>query len=169
MKTQIIYWVLGAMIVMVCFAGCGSDDEEQPREIKTSYAMGPVSNPEISGTITFTKIDAASTLVTIELNGTASGDVHPTHIHANAASEGGPIVIDLNSVDGATGISETTVTQLDDGTAITYEGLLSFDGHANVHLSPAMMSTLIAQGNVGSNHSGGNGGGDGNGDGNGGY
>src|SRR5690554_113816 len=101
MKTQIIYWVLGAMIVMVSFAGCGSDDEEQPREIKTSYAMGPVSNPAISGTITFTKIDAASTLVTIELNGTASGDVHPTYIHANAASEGGPIVIDLNSVDGA--------------------------------------------------------------------
>ena len=166
MKTQINYWAL-AMMVVVSFAGCGSDDDEQPQEMKTTYAMGPVSNPGVSGTITFTKVDAASTLITIELDGTASGDIHPTHIHANSASEGGPIVIDLNSVDGATGISETTVTQLDNGTAITYEGLLTFNGHTNVHLSSTMMSTLIAQGNIGSNHMGSHG--NGNGDGNGGY
>src|SRR5690606_17317999 len=154
MKTQINYWALGAMVAVICLAGCGNDDDEQPQEMKTSYTMGPVSDPGISGTITFTQVDAASTLVTIELNGTSSGDIHPTHIHANSSSEGGPIVIDLNSVDGATGISETTVTQLDNGTAITYEGLLTFNGHANVHLSSTMMSTLIAQGNIGSNHSG---------------
>src|SRR5690606_12854866 len=112
------------------------------------------SDPSISGQVTFTKIDASSTLILIELEGTTAGNTHPAHIHANSASEGGSIVIGLSSVDGATGMSETTITQEDDGTPITYEGLLTYDGYVNVHLSPSALSTLIAQGNIGSNDAG---------------
>jgi len=151
MKKQLNYWIASSLLLLsVALTAC-EDDEDPPQEIKTTYALGPVSDPAISGKITFTKISASSTLATIELDGTSSGNSHPSHIHLNSASEGGPIALSFTPVDGDTGRSETTVTQLDNGTAITYEGLLVFDGYVNVHLSPTAMSTLIAQGNIGSN------------------
>ncbi|MEX2512198.1 MAG: CHRD domain-containing protein [Cyclobacteriaceae bacterium] len=131
-------------------AACEKDDET-PQVIQKEYDMNAVSDPMIQGTITFTKESETSTVIRIQLEGTEAGNSHPAHIHRNAASEGGGIAIGLNDVTGATGISETTVTEMGDGTAINYDGLLNFDGHANVHLSPSAMSTLIAQGNIGSN------------------
>jgi hypothetical protein len=134
---------------------CRSDDEESPPVVEErEYTLNSLSDPEIFGTITFTKQDEGATLVRIVLEGTNPGNSHPTHIHANSASQGGPIMINLSNVDGESGISETVVSQLDNGTAIDYEGLLNFNGHANVHLSPAAMSTLIAQGDIGSNSEG---------------
>jgi len=151
MKNQLNYWMVCTLLAMtMAFTAC-KDDEDPPQEIKTTYALGPISNPAISGKATFTKINASSTLVTIELTGTTAGNSHPSHIHLNSASEGGPIAVSFTPIDGATGRSETTITELDNGTAITYEGLLAFDGYINVHLSPTAMSTLIAQGNIGSN------------------
>jgi hypothetical protein len=164
MKTKKHKWIIGTMVVLIfSLNACKDDDEPLPQEMKRTYALASVSDPAINGKVTFTKVDASSTRVLIELEGTEAGDTHPAHIHANSASEGGPIVIDLSSVDGATGMSETTVTQRNDGTPINYEGLISFDGYVNVHLSPTVLSTLIAQGNIGSNQNenpgnGGNGG-----------
>src|SRR5690606_30236077 len=152
MKKELNYWIVSAiMVMMMGFTACEDDEDPEPQEMKTTYALGPVSNPDISGKVTFTKLDATSTLVTIELTGTIAGNTHPAHIHLNSASEGGSIAIGFNPVDGATGRSETTVTVLNNGTPITYEGLLAFDGYVNVHLSPTELSTLIAQGNIGSN------------------
>jgi hypothetical protein len=83
--------------------------------------------------------------------GTAAGNSHPAHIHANNAVTDGPIVLDFNPVDGATGKSETSVTMLNDGTAITYEQLIAYNGHVNVHKSTAEIGVIITQGNIGSN------------------
>jgi hypothetical protein len=47
-------------------------------------------------------------------------------------------------------ISETLVTQLDDGTPITFVELMTFDGHLNIYQSPTDGS-LIATANIGSN------------------
>lgn len=115
------------------------------------YTLFTKSDPNISGTATFAERNNGETLVTIELEGTSDGGDHPSHIHANTAAEGGGIVVDFNNIDGATGISKTNVTQLRDGTAITYEELLDFNGYINVHLSPDELSTLIAQGDIGQN------------------
>jgi hypothetical protein len=113
--------------------------------------LGPVSNPAISGKATFEKRKNGTTLVTVTLTGTTTGNSHPSHIHANSAAQGGGIVIDLKNIDGATGISRTSVTQLNSGTAITYDELLNFNGYLNVHLSSASLATLIAQGDIGQN------------------
>jgi hypothetical protein len=69
----------------------------------------------------------------------------------NNASAGGAIVIDLANVNGVTGKSVKSVTQLNNGTAITYAQLITFNGYVNVHLSASSLGTLIAQGNIGSN------------------
>ena len=115
------------------------------------YVLGPVSNEDISGTATFSKRVNGETLVTVALTGTTAGAVHPSHIHSNAAAATGGIAIDLSDINGTTGLGHTNVSKLNDGTAITYEGLLDFNGYLNVHLSSTDLVTLIAQGDIGGN------------------
>src|SRR5690606_31202082 len=117
-----------------------------------AYVLGPVSNPDINGTATFEKRVNGETLVTVSLVNTTGGETYPSHIHGNSAVETGGILIDLNDVDGTTGMAISNVSQLNDGTAITYEGLLDFDGYINVHSG----ATFIAQGDIGGNELTGN-------------
>lgn len=145
-QSNVILLLVFALFSMAC-----EKEDESPRVIQKAYTLNSVSDPSIQGTVTFTKESETSTLIRIELAGTTAGDVHPAHVHRNSASDGGGIAIGLNDVAGATGVSETVVTQMGDGTPINYEGLLSFDGHVNVHLSATSMSTLIARGDIGSN------------------
>jgi hypothetical protein len=56
----------------------------------------------------------------------------------------------LKPVDGTTG-KTTTFKTLDNGSAITYQALLDFDGYINVHLSADKLATLVAQGDIGQN------------------
>jgi hypothetical protein len=115
------------------------------------YVLNPVTNPDISGTVTFAERMNGMTLITIELTGTTDGGDHPSHIHNNSAAQGGGIAIDLKNVNGATGKSATSVVQMNNGTAITYAELIDFNGYVNVHLSSSNLATLIAQGDIGAN------------------
>ncbi|HYC83818.1 MAG TPA: CHRD domain-containing protein [Chryseosolibacter sp.] len=116
-----------------------------------TYVLSPVSNPNISGNVTFAERKNGFSLVTISLQGTSAGGNHPAHIHVNDVATTGGIAKSLSNVDGATGKSRTDVRGLDNATAITYAQLLAFNGYVNVHLSAADLATLIAQGNIGSN------------------
>ena len=116
-----------------------------------TYPLAAASNPDISGEVTFAERVNGTTLVTIDLVGTTAGGDHPAHIHANNMTTGGAIVLDLKNVNGATGLSATSVSALKNGTAITYDGLLTFNGWVQVHLSSASLGTILAKGNIGSN------------------
>ncbi|MDI5896171.1 CHRD domain-containing protein [Flavobacterium algoritolerans] len=116
-----------------------------------TYTLSAVSNNAISGTAKFTKRVSGETLVSISITGTTAGVSSPAHIHLNTAAQGGPIAIDLTNITGATGKSETSVNKLNNGTPITYEELLNFNGYINVHQSANNLATIIAQGNIGSN------------------
>lgn len=128
-------------------------EEEEPATETDSktYELGAVSNPDISGLAIFRTFSNDSTVVELDLENTADGAMYPAHIHFNTAAEGGDIAIDLTIVDGATGESSTHVTELNDGTAISYEELLEYDGYINVHLSAEDLGTLVAQGDIGQN------------------
>ncbi|HET8808693.1 MAG TPA: CHRD domain-containing protein [Flavobacteriaceae bacterium] len=116
-----------------------------------TYALDPVSNPNISGNAVFAARANGETLVTITLEGTVDGDTHPAHIHSGSVAEPGDIAITLNNVDGETGISATNVSELDADGAINYDALIEYDGYLNVHLSPIDLDILVAQGNIGAN------------------
>ena len=77
--------------------------------------------------------------------------MHPAHIHQNNAATGGGIAFTFNAVNGDTGLSATQVATLDNSTAITYDQILTYNGYINVHLSATQLSTIVAQGNIGSN------------------
>jgi hypothetical protein len=116
-----------------------------------TYELSEAQVPGISGTVSFSERQNSSTLVTILLSGTPEEGSHPAHIHINNAATGGGIAISLNDVNGATGLSYTQVNQLNSGETITYNELVEFNGHVNVHLSSEEITTIVAQGDIGSN------------------
>ncbi|TRO66645.1 CHRD domain-containing protein [Christiangramia sabulilitoris] len=135
---------------------CSSDDDamqpvgQQFMGDTQSFDLSAVSDPSISGTATFIENEDNSTTVEIELTGTSSG-MHPAHIHFNTAAEGGDIALTFEPVDGSTGTSTTTFSALNDGTPVTYDEIVNFDGYINVHLSSDDLATLVAQGDIGEN------------------
>lgn len=153
--------ILPVLASVFLFVGCNNDDDATPPKVEMEematevaskiYNLQSVADPEISGTATFRTYDNDSTVVNLKLNNTPSGGMHPAHIHFNTAAEGGDIALTLATVDGDTGESSTIITTLDDGTAISYQGLLEFDGYINVHLSADDLGTLVGQGDIGQN------------------
>ncbi len=154
MKNFLKSRLVQCLLVIICtlYVGCKkSDPAPQVTTVSKQFNLISKSNPSISGTVTFAKRDDAATLITIQLKGTTAGGIHPAHIHANTAAEGGSIILDLTNVDGASGKSETVVKTLKDGALVTYEQLININGYVNVHFSSTDLATLIAQGDVGQN------------------
>ncbi|MEQ8809257.1 MAG: hypothetical protein RIE59_09345 [Imperialibacter sp.] len=145
-----------SVLGFVLLSSCGGDDDMNPDmpmptgQSKT-YALAAVANPSISGLVSFVENDDNSTTVTISLNNTPAGGQHPAHIHMNTAAEGGDIAITLGTVDGGTGEGAVTFSTFDDGTPVTYDDLMMYDGYINVHLSASELGTIVAQGDIGQN------------------
>jgi hypothetical protein len=114
------------------------------------YPLLSQNEDNINGTVYFRQRKNNTTLVEMELTGTASGLDHTTHIHQSTALSGGVIEISFNNVDGGSGISQTNITQMDDGTTITYDELTNYDGHVVVHPNANQLS-IVAKGDIGSN------------------
>ena len=165
MKTLTVKILPVFLVMAFAFFSCSKKDAPTPLNPEPSvaaetyaaskvasqvYPLHSVSGSGVSGTATFQKA-GPHTLVTIELTGTSDGDMHPSHIHFNSAAQGGGIAISLRDIDGGSGRSNTLVKEMDDGTPITYDELLNFDGYINVHLSTAQLGVILAQGDIGSN------------------
>ncbi|SFU28437.1 hypothetical protein SAMN05216480_101364 [Pustulibacterium marinum] len=116
-----------------------------------AYDLNSVANPDISGSATFYERMNGETLISVMLMNTPAGGSHPGHIHMNTAAEGGGIALTLTPVDGDTGMSMTNAAMLDDGTMVTYDDLIDYDGYINIHASADDLATLVAQGDIGQN------------------
>ena len=109
----------------------------------------------------FRELTADSMLATVRLDpnddgqfeeGATGADVsHPAHIHANRASEGGPIQFYLSPIDGTDPAARSSQI-LDE----MFSNLTSIDGYVNVHESAATLQNIVSQGNIGANAGNGN-------------
>jgi hypothetical protein len=115
------------------------------------YPLDSVDVSGTSGTATFEKRKSGEILATILVQPANDGETYPVHIHENHALQPGNIALTLNSVDGTTGKSQTNVNELDDGTDLTFEDLLLFDGSLDIHLSESDLTTVLARGDIGQN------------------
>jgi len=114
------------------------------------YSINQVGASGVSGIAVFEERSNGSTLITFELSGTTPGGEHPNHIHLNSLIEGGSIFLGFSNINGNTGKGETNVESLPDGTTLSYEELINFDGHFKIHNSP-MDFGIIAEGEAGGN------------------
>lgn len=139
------------LVIPMLFISCNDDDANAgPTQLNSKvYQLRAVGNSGVSGTATFIENSNNTLSIKLDLQNTPAGGNHPAHIHFNTAAEGGAIALSLENVVG--GKSNTTFTTLDDGTPISYQGLINYDGYINVHLSATELATVVAQGDIGQN------------------
>jgi len=118
-----------------------------------TYVLAQVGVSGVSGNALFEKRKNGSSLVTVTCTGTIAGGSHPAAIRVGSVSTvgGGPITKTLNPVNGATGKSYTQLSALNNGTSISYDNVLTYDGYLTVHESQLLMENVLCQGNIGSN------------------
>ncbi len=140
------------LVTAFTFLSCSKDDSEtdkfQPRN--KVYALNAVASSNVTGSATFTENEDGSTSILLSLNN-SSTDIHPAHIHLNNVITKGPVAVTLTSIECNCEESITEVSKLDNGTPISYDELIKFNGYINVHQSATAMQTIIVQGNIGSN------------------
>lgn len=137
-----------ALTCTLFFISCKKDDVTQAVIMQSNeYTIYDVSGSNITGKATFTQEDNGSTHVLIELVGSSTAE-NPAFIRYNSASEGGDVAITLKACECL--ISNTTVTKFDNGTPITYEGLLQLNGHITIH-DGNNQSSILAVADIGSN------------------
>lgn len=146
----------GLLLIMgVILFSCSNDDEVAPFTDpildSIEYDLEQKSNSSVSGEAKFNELESGAVQLIIEVQGTTSGNMHPAHIHMNSAAEGGGIIVPLEPVDGATGLSITEFTSLEDGTEITFEDIPNIDAYINIHLSADDLGTIVAQTDIGQN------------------
>lgn len=140
----VLIWAL-----MFVFLSCNNDDVKEAVILQSvAYPIYDISNSNISGTATFTQEDNGSTHVLIELEGAYTSE-NPAYIRYNSAAEGGTVAITLTKCECA--ISNTTITHLDSGNAITYEGLIALNGHITIHGGVGYDAPIVAVADIGSN------------------
>lgn len=154
--TWIVLMFLGSLTYMSCENNDDDDMDVIPTGNTKTYQLNEFPGIGIQGTAKFIENTDNSVTIELQLQNTPAGGDHPAHIHINSAAEGGGIALTLASVDGDSGFSTITVDALDDGSPISYQALLSFDGHINVHLSTTELSTIVTQGDIGTNELTGN-------------
>lgn len=119
-----------ALALTLIITSCKKDDAAEAVILQSvEYNIYDVASSGITGKATFTQEDNGSTHVLIELNG-ADTSTNPAYIRFNSAAVGGDIAITLEACTCS--VSNTTITKLDNGSPITYEGLLSLNGHVTI-------------------------------------
>ena len=141
------------ILVLLCslffISSCNKDDVSKAVILQSAeYTIYDISNSGITGKATFTQEDNGSTHVLIELEGSFTSE-NPAYIRFNSAAEGGDVAITLKVCECA--ISNTTITQFDNGNPITYEGLLNLNGHITIHNGSGSNAPIVAVADIGSN------------------
>lgn len=127
---------------------CTLDPRQATFDLKANTNSGAVPDG-VEASAIFREWTNDHTLVELILSGgsTATDVSHTAHIHFNSAEEGGGIAFFLGPIDGleaAPGLSQFLVDQ-------SFDTLIKFNGHINIHESNAALGNIVAQGNIGSN------------------
>lgn len=146
-KSSPLFLVLAMVLVL---GSCKKDDNGDDSDVLQSkeYQLQAVGGSNITGTATFTEDIDGTTTVLIKLEGSNTTE-HPAFIRYNTASEGGDVAITLKECTCS--VSETVVSELDNGESLDFDGLLELDGHISIHGSPSDLETIVSVANIGAN------------------
>jgi hypothetical protein len=120
---------------------------------RRSFSLDTIGSFGVSGTALFEKRVNGNTLLTVSLLGAITGEIYPATINLSSIQTvgGGPVVKELNNVDGTSGESITNIRTLKSGLNITYDNWMVYDGYINVYQDSVSLNSIICHGNIGSN------------------
>ena len=141
---------------LLLFWSCESDDPGDNifTGVSTTYNLTNVdAQYNGGGTVVFKERTDQSVTIEITMQPTGSGGSHPAHLHYGTFDiPDAEMAAMLTPVDATTGISITTLSQLLDGTDITYQDLMLFDGSIKIHQDDgANKAVVLAAVNIGIN------------------
>jgi hypothetical protein len=123
-------------------------------ELTGEFREYPLHEQHVTGASGNVRVEQrrnGNSLITIAINGSTPGVMHPAHLHRNTAAQDGALVKDLNPVDGTSGISRTTLKTLEDNSPLPYNDFINFNGFIRIHYSAGDMNRILAVGDIGSN------------------
>ena len=143
-----------SILLIICLIACESNVDNVDSNLTGNeiiYTLYQGSDYNVSGTVTFKETLTKNILVSMALSSTEKGLLHPVHLHFGDIAGNGNIAAVLNPIDGATGVSITTLEILKNYSKITYQQLLELEANVKVHLSntESGKNIILAGGNIG--------------------
>lgn len=138
------------------FTNCSDDDSSEQITSLTSeiFNIEAFEDSNIFGTIEYFKNSNSTITIEINLVGTESNQSYPAKIVFDTAADydatNTEVAINLVPIDGNSGKSRTTFSTLEDGTFISYEALLDFDGNIVINKSETSQ-VIVTQSDIGQN------------------
>jgi len=138
------------------FTNCSDDDSSEQITSLTSeiFNIEAFEDSNIFGTIEYFKNSNSTITIEVNLVGTESNHSYPAKIVFDTAADydatNTEVAINLVPIDGNSGKSRTTFSTLEDGTFISYEALLDFDGNIVINKSETSQ-VIVTQSDIGQN------------------
>lgn len=138
------------------FTNCSDDDSSEQITSLTSeiFNIEAFEDSNIFGTIEYFKNSNSTITIEVNLVGTESNQSYPAKIVFDTAADydatNTEVAINLVPIDGNSGQSRTTFSTLEDGTSISYEALLDFDGNIVINKSETSQ-VIVTQSDIGQN------------------
>ncbi|WP_339880833.1 hypothetical protein [uncultured Algoriphagus sp.] len=144
---------LSLLFILMYFSGCTIENPEVPKN-SISYELYQASDFDFSGVLTVNELADGLLEFVIQLDGTkGNGQTeYLTHLHFGSYnSPDTPIALVLQPVNSASLKSTTILSELSDGSELTYEKIQSFSGHVKIHLDKEGpdYEVILAAGNIG--------------------
>ncbi|TVZ46968.1 hypothetical protein [Olleya sp. Hel_I_94] len=143
-------------ISITLFTNCSDDDaSEQITSIASEiFNIEAFGDSNIIGTIEYFKNSNSTITIEVNLVGTETNQFYPAKIAFDTAADydgaNSQVAINLVPIDGNSGKSRTTFSTLEDGTTISYEALLDFDGNIVINQSETS-NVIVTQSDIGQN------------------
>jgi len=145
----------------VILTACNNEGEENAnytgREIQYNLLEGSYLETTTSGMVTIKERLDKSAEIKLVIDGTLNNAQHPVHLHYGNLQDNGLVAEFLNNMEDIgnnRSQSITHLTQLADGTAITYDQLVKMNGSIKVHFEEdgALKDVILGATNIGANY-----------------
>ena len=146
----------GFVIIAFVLFSCGKEEQQvAPNEFtgnEVSYTLlSGTTDFDFYGTATIKEKKDGTAEIVVQLKNTQGTKQFPVHLHYKSFDQEANLAALLKPVDAATGRSVTDLTRLADETPVTYQDMVNFNGHINVHLDDNPNGMILSYGNIGSN------------------
>jgi len=147
------------IVVLVLSSACNNEEESMYTGRETRYTLleGSYLDATTSGYITVKERTDQSIEIQLFLEGTLDQAIHPVHLHYGSLQDDGLVAEFLQNVEDVGNNhsqSITHLTQLADGSAITYDRFIGMDGSIKVHFEEEgpLENVILGATNIGTNY-----------------
>lgn len=150
--------ILASLALVLVLGACGSDGEQSEftgNEMELGLIPGTVSGNTTTGTLLIREKTNGQAQLDITLNNVLTGAEHPVHLHFGSLDDDGDVATFLTTLTEQNGIgrSSTVLSDLDNGTSLSYADMVTFNGSIKIHFeaSGPLEDSLLGSTNIGLN------------------